>query len=636
MALSLPPDPYLALGVSKDAFLPEIRSAHRKLVLKCHPDKVQDAALKAIKQDEFQKVQQAYELLSDETRRLQYDEQVKLIELRKEMRRGVPTLKPDPFEFEIRVAEPRTTYATRSRGSPPVKIYTTQSPPKTYDSPKLYEDVYDKPLRSAKKSSSYESAERRRDEEKLREAREIRKREDEKKRAAHADRKKTRDKDKRRDVEDKRTRTTQPYFEDGSDDSDPPPPREAPREIPRERKAPRDRPRMDEIPMRAEGARTSASPRIGTAPLTPKWDGHKDSALEYMNAARSKAPADDGFRPPGLRRGETFAGPETVYTVRYASPTKAAFHSLSDDDSPRRSSFRRRASEAPSRSREPPRKESSSRRSPSTRKVYADIVDPPSPPSVPKTPKLKSHSSAPPTSEFATPARSKTEYPRKAKDAPMPSVTRSQTFQSGDRERGRDREGSKLRIPVHYESPESDSDGITYAAPRTSRSPPRPTRASRSPPRPQRASSPPRRRDGPEKTRYSVSSQGAVPITPMSRHRSELHNIDNDSYFPRERSESPRGGKSSGSRQAQRSQAHHTPTEPIVLTARPKPSRDHGSSSRGGALYGEVKFSPNYRAEDIRYSPQSSADPFRRGSDLGPRDNYPSTRSGRGEVYASG
>jgi DnaJ-class molecular chaperone len=84
MANPLPPNPYEILGVAKDAKLPEIRSAHRKMVLKCHPDKVQDAALKAVKQDEFQKVQQAYELLEDDSRRLQYDEQVKLWELRKE------------------------------------------------------------------------------------------------------------------------------------------------------------------------------------------------------------------------------------------------------------------------------------------------------------------------------------------------------------------------------------------------------------------------------------------------------------------------------------------------------------------------------------------------------------------------
>jgi len=100
-AIPLPPDPYVALGVSKDAQLPEIRSAHRKLVLKCQPDKVQDAALKALKQVEFEKVQRAHEILLDDVRRAQYDDQVKLAELRKEM---VVASQPrgNPFEYDFR------------------------------------------------------------------------------------------------------------------------------------------------------------------------------------------------------------------------------------------------------------------------------------------------------------------------------------------------------------------------------------------------------------------------------------------------------------------------------------------------------------------------------------------------------
>lgn len=37
MASPLPPDPYLALGVPKDATSAAVKMAHRKLVLKCHP-----------------------------------------------------------------------------------------------------------------------------------------------------------------------------------------------------------------------------------------------------------------------------------------------------------------------------------------------------------------------------------------------------------------------------------------------------------------------------------------------------------------------------------------------------------------------------------------------------------------------
>ncbi|KAJ5677705.1 uncharacterized protein N7477_003338 [Penicillium maclennaniae] len=80
-------DPYLALGVAKDATLAEIRAAHRKRVLKCHPDKIQDISQRNAAQDEFQRVQQAYELLSDETRRTRYDRKVELLALKRELDR---------------------------------------------------------------------------------------------------------------------------------------------------------------------------------------------------------------------------------------------------------------------------------------------------------------------------------------------------------------------------------------------------------------------------------------------------------------------------------------------------------------------------------------------------------------------
>lgn len=78
-------DPYVVLGVSKDATVTEIRAAHRKRVLKCHPDKVQDESQRIAAQDEFQRVQQAYETLSDETRRARYDQKAKLAELKREL-----------------------------------------------------------------------------------------------------------------------------------------------------------------------------------------------------------------------------------------------------------------------------------------------------------------------------------------------------------------------------------------------------------------------------------------------------------------------------------------------------------------------------------------------------------------------
>ncbi|EGP87087.1 uncharacterized protein MYCGRDRAFT_29543, partial [Zymoseptoria tritici IPO323] len=64
---------YIALGVPKDATPAAIKTAHRKLVLKFHPDKVTDPAAKEAASDQFHRIQTAYEILIDEDRRGRYD-----------------------------------------------------------------------------------------------------------------------------------------------------------------------------------------------------------------------------------------------------------------------------------------------------------------------------------------------------------------------------------------------------------------------------------------------------------------------------------------------------------------------------------------------------------------------------------
>lgn len=152
---SLPPDPWKALGVEKNADKSDIRTAYKKLVLKCHPDKVQDPTLKAQKQDEFQKVQQAYELLNDDVERIKYEDQVKLHELRKQaamMAKSMPNTSASrstpPRHFEIRTAE---RYKSSS-SSPKVYAYHPTSS-------RSHEDVplrYDAPERTARRPSSFE------------------------------------------------------------------------------------------------------------------------------------------------------------------------------------------------------------------------------------------------------------------------------------------------------------------------------------------------------------------------------------------------------------------------------------------------------------------------------------------------
>ena len=84
MGSPLPPDPYVALGVPKDATQAQVKTAHRKLVLKCHPDKVTDESLKKEKQEEFHKIQEAWETIGEKDARERYELLLKLGTARKE------------------------------------------------------------------------------------------------------------------------------------------------------------------------------------------------------------------------------------------------------------------------------------------------------------------------------------------------------------------------------------------------------------------------------------------------------------------------------------------------------------------------------------------------------------------------
>lgn len=64
-------DYYNILQISKNATKDEIKSAYKKLALKYHPDKNQNN--KEIAEDKFKEISEAYQVLSDDKKKQNYD-----------------------------------------------------------------------------------------------------------------------------------------------------------------------------------------------------------------------------------------------------------------------------------------------------------------------------------------------------------------------------------------------------------------------------------------------------------------------------------------------------------------------------------------------------------------------------------
>jgi curved DNA-binding protein CbpA len=150
MSLPLPIDPYIVLGVAKDADVSTIRSNHRRLVLKYHPDRLKGEAEQAKGKDTFQKIQEAYELLSDPTERLRYDNRVKVAQLKKEAAaaRDPP---PRTTSYPVRAPPPSTPTREYRDG----RIYEERGPSRSY-----FEEGYryreEEPRTTSRKYNGYE------------------------------------------------------------------------------------------------------------------------------------------------------------------------------------------------------------------------------------------------------------------------------------------------------------------------------------------------------------------------------------------------------------------------------------------------------------------------------------------------
>ena len=64
---------YKTLEIDKSASKEDIKNAYKKLALKYHPDKTQDVNKKSVYEEKFKQLSEAYEVLSDEQKKNNYD-----------------------------------------------------------------------------------------------------------------------------------------------------------------------------------------------------------------------------------------------------------------------------------------------------------------------------------------------------------------------------------------------------------------------------------------------------------------------------------------------------------------------------------------------------------------------------------
>jgi curved DNA-binding protein CbpA len=217
MTSTLPPDPWKALGVERDADKSEIRTAYKKLVLKCHPDKIQDPELKALKADEFQKVQEAWELLNDDAGLAKYEQKLRLAELQRAAKvqqqevknspnTSVPRTSTKYATYDIRTAEPTSRYKSSPSGGKVYTHYTTTHTRSHEEMPssRIY-PLYEEGDRQARRTASYEKPAKRDDERRERDRDERRRRrEEEEFKLQNKERERERDRDRERERERKK------------------------------------------------------------------------------------------------------------------------------------------------------------------------------------------------------------------------------------------------------------------------------------------------------------------------------------------------------------------------------------------------------------------------------------------------
>lgn len=585
----LPPNPYKTLNVAQDASLATIRSAHRKLVLTCHPDKFQDEAVKKQKSEQFHEVQQAYEILSDEAKRQHYDERVKLAELRAEvMEKGgsrvVPEFgsrtRPSPgFEMRgDRMYEERVPNRFREEDS---RFHEHRSQPRNYD-----DDRYSPPAPRRSSGRVPEERRRARDMEDERYADKIYARQSAKaaEKSAKHGLEKRKDKDKRKDREAKFT-SKAAYVDDG-DDSDSDTTERVYKITPKRRHEDTRRRDRDEAPRR--------SSRREETNHTVELDSKIRFADGYIEQARRPSQIEVEPRRPA-------AGSRHFSAADFEPrPPPSSGPPLSPVD--RRSSGRVRES----------RKSSPVRFS----RRMTEIVDPPNT----RRPNVPALSSDPRGLKHMSSSKKETPRAFTASEARIPSMRRSETMpMSSPTPRRAETAPSKHK----GKSSEFVSDS-GYSSPGT---PPEQYQETLPPPLTKR-------------TTYQVfgnEGHGTIYVEPEEiRDHDRKRDVSPRSHRQAERPAMATRPSSNARPPPIRSNTSILQPEPVP-SSRPAPSFSRSESarvpslptrhsSRGEGLFGEIPYqivnqSPRYRSSDVSYT--------RRIPEETSRDSYPGSHHNR-------
>lgn len=132
---------YQILGVSTNASIKEIKERFRFLAQAYHPDKFANAEHKAQAEEQFKKINEAYQILSDPRKRAEYDEmqtaQSSWVEEEKRRQRERDEAERRRAEYEKQQreraeAERRRAEYERQQYTPPRPTYAPPSPSTTY------------------------------------------------------------------------------------------------------------------------------------------------------------------------------------------------------------------------------------------------------------------------------------------------------------------------------------------------------------------------------------------------------------------------------------------------------------------------------------------------------------------------